>query len=252
MATHRFSVNVPNTGDRAASVQLRLEPTRQGQPAWLHHEGLKTPLEVKSTMITLDPCAGRGTPELTVDLEPFSSVDVHVVVTTAPSGRPAIAAFHLIDRRGGKDAGGVLLVCADPPFVESAGQTVSTQNPCPAVLAADLHSMRPGDDPSKSSAATPMLAGSSMEIVAPITNPTRTPLKQTQVYLEHLGGCNAEFTPGTWNLGTLAPKAIFYATWRVRTSAWQVGTFNASIVVISQGTDPVRLVGKISVKADNR
>lgn len=252
MAMHRFAVNVPNAGGRAETVQLRLEPVKRMQALWLHPEGVKTPLEVTNSGITLDPCAERGKRELTLNLEPFTSVDVHVVVTTAAPGRPGIAAFHLIDRRGGKDAGGVLLVCADPPFVEPAGQVVAPANPCPAVFAADVFIVRPGEDPSKPSPAVALVAGSSMEIVAPITNPTAGPLSEARVYLEHLGGSNAEFTPGTWNMGTLKPKDVFYATWRVRTSAWQAGTFVVSIVVGSRGTDPVRLAGKVAVKADNR
>jgi hypothetical protein len=236
-----------------ASVQLRLEPTKQEHPSWwLHPDGQRTLLKVTNTRITLDPCAERGKRELTIKLEPFTSVDVHVLVTTAPSRRPGIAAFHLVDRRSGNDVGGVLLVCADPPFVEPASQVVSTASPCPAVLATDLYAMQSGEDPSKSSVAKPMVAGETMELVAPIVNPTGTPLREAQVYLEHLGGSNAEFTPGTWNLGTLAPNSVFYATWRVRMSPWQVGTFSASIVVMSQGTDPVRLNGRIAVQADNR
>jgi hypothetical protein len=209
-------------------------------------------LDVTNSGITLDPCAERGKRGLTLKLEPFTSIDVHVVVTTVRSRRPGIAAFHLVDRRGGQDAGGVLLVCAEPPLIEPAGQVVSTPKPCPALLATDLYAVQPGDDPSKSAAAKPIVAGASMELVAQITNPIAIPLTETQVYLEHLGVSNAEFTPGTWNVGTLVPGAVFYATWQMRTSSWQVGTFDASVMVMAQGTDPVRLNGRITVKGDNR
>ena len=246
MTVHRFAVNVPNPDAQSASVELRLEPVRRGELSWLHHEGVETPLKVTSTGITRDPCAERGQPKLTLSLDPFTSVDVHVVVITAPSGRPGVAAYHLIDRRGGKDAGGVLLVCADPLFTEPGGQVVSTPKPCPIVLARDLYAIQPGDDPAKSP-AKPILAGNSMEFVAQITNPTAGALKETRVYLEHLGGSNAEFAPGTWNVGTLAPGAVFYTTWSIRTSPWQVGAFNASVVVVSEAMDPVRLTGRIAI-----
>ncbi len=251
MTVHRFAVNVPNPAAQRASVELRLEPVRRGELSWLRHEGVKTSLEVTSTGITRDPCAERGKPELKLSLDPFTSVDVHVVVTTAPSRKPGVAAYHLIDRRGGKDAGGVLLLCADPPFAEPRSQVVSSPKPCLIVLARDLYAIQPGDDPAKS-AAKPILAGNSMELVAQITNPTAAALKQTRVYLEHLGGSNAEFAPGTWNVGTLARGAVFYATWSVRTFPWQFGTFNASVVVVSQGMDPVRLSGRIAITRARR
>jgi hypothetical protein len=140
---------------------------------------------------------------LKLKLQPFSTVEVYVVVNTAPSRKSGIAAFHLVDRRKRKVVGGVFLVCTNPPFTEPGGQVVSTPNPCPAVLAADLYSIVPGSDPSKASGTAFMQVGSTMELVGQITNPIATPLKYAQVYLEHLGVSNAEFTPGTWNMGTL-------------------------------------------------
>jgi hypothetical protein len=49
--------------------------------------------------------------------------------------------------------------------------------------------------------------------VAPLTNPTAAPLHGVRAYLEHLGGSVAGFTPTSWNIGTLAPGQVFYATW---------------------------------------
>jgi hypothetical protein len=251
MTVHRFTVNLPNPDSQRASVELRLEPVRPKELSWLRHEGLKTPLKVASIIMTTDPCAERGEPKLALDLDPFRSVDVHVVVTTAPTGQPGVTAFHLIDRRGGKDAGGVLLVCADPPFAEPKGQVVSTPNPCPIVLAKDLYAIQPGDDPARS-VPQPIVAGRSIELVAHITNPTRGALKETRAYLEHLGGSGAEFAPGTWNAGTLLPGGAFFVTWLVRARPGVVGAFKASVVVESLKKDPVRLSGMIAITRDDR
>lgn len=245
MTYHRFTVNVPNPIRQSASVQLRLEPAKQQDFYWLPRDCRKADLEVIDAGLALDPCAEEGKPGLKLKLEPFTSTDIHVVVKTAPSNKPGVAGFHLVDRRKGKDVGGVFLVCLDPPFVEPVGQTVSTPNPCPATLARDLYVIRSGDDPSKPSKAKPVRLGDSLELVAQITNLTGKSLKDTQVYLEHLGASDVEFTPGTWNIGTLGKGDVFYATWLIRTTAWQTGSYETSIVVVSQGQDPVRLNGKL-------
>ena len=251
MTIHRFTVNVPNPGDRPSPVELRLERAQTKDLAWLAHRGVHRPMEIKSAGIAGDPCAEQGRESLKLELKPFTSRDVYVVVNAAATGRPSVAAYHLIDHRDGKDVGGVLLVCTDPPFAEPASTTVSTAKPCPAVLAKALYAIGPGGDPA-TSAAQPILAGSQLTIVAPITNPTNSVLKDTRAYLEHLGTSNAEFSPGTWRIGTMAPGAVFYATWSLRASSWQVGTFAASIVVTSQGTDPVRLASKFAIARENR
>jgi hypothetical protein len=46
-----------------------------------------------------------------------------------------------------------------------------------------------------------------------------------------------------WNVGTLAPGDIFYATWSIRVNAWQSAYLDASVVAVSENTDPVRLAG---------
>lgn len=252
MTTHRFTVNVPNPTAQSASVQLRLEPATRQDFDWLPREFPKADIEVIDTGLALDPCAEEGKPILKLKLEPFTSIDIHVVVNTAPPKKPGVAGFHLVDRRKGKDVGGVFLVCMDPPFVEPVSQTVSTPNPCPATLARDLYAILPGDDPSKPSNAKPIQPGENLELVAQITNPTGKSLKDTQVYLEHLGASNVEFMPRTWNIGTLGKGDVFYATWPIRTTAWQTGSFETSIVVVSQDLDPVRLNCKISLMLRNR
>lgn len=247
MTNHRFTVNVPNPTAQSVSVQLRLEPADKDKDYfWLPREFPKADLEVIDIGLAFDPCAEEGKPSLKLKLEPFTSVDIHVVVNTAPSKKPGVAGFHLVDRRKGRDVGGVFLVCIDPQFVEPVSQTVSTPNPCPATLA-DLYLIQPGDDPSKPSKAKPMRPGDSLELVAQIMNLTDKSLKDTQVYLEHLGASNVEFTSGTWNIGMLGKGEVFYATWPIRITARQTGSYETSIVVVSQGLDPTRLNGKLSL-----
>jgi hypothetical protein len=251
MTTHRFTVNIPNPTAQRASVQLRLEPAKRQDFDWLPREFPKADLEVIDTHLALDPCTEKGKPRLKLTLEPFTSLDIHVVVNTVSPKKPGVVGFHLVDRREGKDVGGVFLVFMDPQFVEPVSQTVSTPNPCPATLARDLYAIQPGDDPSMPSDAKPIRPGDSLELVAQITNPTGKTLKDTQVYLEHLGASIVEFTPGTWNIGVLARGDVFCATWPIRTTAWQSGSFETSIVVVSEGMDPVRLNGKISLAFRN-
>ena len=247
MTTHRFAVNVPNPTAQSASVLLRLKPAKRQDFDWLPHEFPKADLEVIDTALALDPCAAAGKPSLKLKLEPFTSIDVHVVVSTVSTKKPGIVGFHLVDRREGKDVGGVLLVCMDPPFVEPVSQTVSTPNLCPATLATGLYAILPGDDPSNPANAKPIRSGDSLELVAQITNPTGQILKNTQVYLEHLGTSNMGFAPGTWNVGVLGKGDVFYATWPIRATTWMSGIFETAIVVVSEGMDPVRLKGKVSI-----
>jgi hypothetical protein len=247
MTIHRFTVNIPNPTSHDASVQLRLE---RAHPADLKSLCLDVPeneLKVEGAGIALDPCAVEGEPVLNLDLKPHCSIDVHAIINTFPASREGIAAFHLIDQRDGKLAGGVLLACIDPPPPQPPSQVVATPNPCPATLARNLHWIVPGDDPSKSPHEMPMPPGKNLEIIAQIINPSKKPLKNTRVYIEHLGGSDAELTPGTWNVGTMQPGQIFFATWKIRTNVWQSGTYMASIVVMSQETDPVRLNAKIAI-----
>ena len=64
------------------------------------------------------------------------------------------------------------------------------------------------------------------------------------VYLEHLGISGIEFEPGSWNIGSMQPKEVFYATWTIKTLGHTVA-MHASIVATSQQKDPVRLNSSI-------
>lgn len=252
MTNHRFTVNVPNPSAKAVTVQLHLQPAQRTDLAWLPKEHTRNGLEVLTAGLSLEPCAKEGKPTLKLKLEPYASIDVHVLVTTAAARKPGIAGFHLVDERKGMDPGGVFLVCMDPPFVEPAGQLVDVANPCPATLATGLYAIAPGEDPSQQGKARAIVPGEALELVAQITNPTGTRLKDVQVYLEHLGASNLGFTSGTWNVGNLDKGDVFYATWPVFLPAPQAGSFQASIVVTSQGKALTRLQGSFALGARRR
>src|SRR5688572_26738240 len=108
MPVHRFSVNVPNPGPQRVVARLRLE---RANPAALRSLALDMPrrqLKVTSAGLSLDPCGTEGKETLRLPLAPYSSVDVQVIVATTAQTRrdkPAMAAFHVIDKRAGKPAG---------------------------------------------------------------------------------------------------------------------------------------------------
>lgn len=247
MTTHRFVVNVPNPTRSGASVELSLE---RGDLAALGQPGLDVPateLEVAEASISLEPC-DEGGGKLSVRLKPFTSIDVYVTVRTADPPDPNIggaAAVHLVDRRFGKIAGGVMLVCLDRPHAETPGQLVTTRGTCPAELA-DLSFSDHETDPTKLRSRT-IPANDQRTLVAAITNPTSRSLTDVTIYLEHLGLSGAVFTPQAWNAGTLRPSDTFYATWIVGSHDALPGSFDASIVVNSEQRLPVRLHGQLKV-----
>jgi hypothetical protein len=247
MATHRFTINIPNPGSRSARVDLALEPAR---PADVRRLGLELPrgkLRLTHAGISRDPCA-HGEPELRLSLRAYESVDVHVNVETAPARSPAggVAVVNLVDRRGGRIAGGVMLACVDPAPADPAGQAVPTPRPCPVDLADNPYWVEPEEDPSKP-AGRVLPPNEELDLVVPLTNPRARPLPGVTAYLEHLGGSDAPFLPAAWNIGTLPRGDVFFATWRVRTSGVLTGGFDLSVVVQSDGTDPTRLTPRIRV-----
>jgi hypothetical protein len=249
MATHRFMVNIPNPGPGTATVDLALEPAR---PADVRRLGLEVPrgkLKVTHAGISRDPCKA-GKPKLRLRLRAHESVDVYVnAETTAPgSAAGGTAVFNLVDRRGGRVAGGVMLACVDPALADPAGQAVPTPKPCPVDLAGNPYWVEPGEDPGKSAGST-LPANKELDLVVPLTNPRRGAIDDVTAYLEHLGGSDAPFLPAAWNIGTLRRGDVFYATWRVTTSGTLTGAFDLSVVVQSDGTDPTRLHPRIRISA---
>jgi hypothetical protein len=246
MTTHRFAINVPNPRDHAETVALTLEPVPgvlEGTALPLHDGSL----HVERAGISLDPCGSEGARTLELKLNPFASATVTVMIVTAPNAKGGTTAFNLVDRRGKRVVGGVTLACVDRPLPDGQPRTISSANPCPIVLAASPYPVRVNADPSIKPPLTSITLGTPCELVAPLTNPTKTPLEDVQAYLEHLGRSDAQFRPTTWNIGTLVPGDVFYATWRVQPNGSNTGTFESSIVVGSKGKVAIRLHAPISV-----
>jgi hypothetical protein len=203
-------------------------------------------LELTHAGLALDPCAD-GKAKLRLTLDPHESVDVHATATTAvPGGRAGgAAAMHIIDRRRGKVAGGVMFVCVDRPGPEAPGQTVATAKPCPVALAEEPYAVDVDADPTATRRR--LTPGATFVFVVPVTNPTRSRLGAVTVYLEHLGISDAAFLPVTWNVGTLAPGDVFYAAWTIVDAGSATGTFEASAVVQSKGRDATRLAAPFTI-----
>jgi hypothetical protein len=241
MTVHRFPVNVPNADGQSVAVHLRLQKLTAERLARLGVDIPKGELEVVHAGITADPCAEVGEREFELKLPARTSTDVYVVITTgATSGRKGAAtAYNLIDERGGVVAGGVLLTCVERTSPASAGQVVAARRPCPVVLAQDAYVIDIGETPSRPRAKA-LSTYDTFEFVVPVTNPRKSALREVTVYLEHLGISDATFAPAIWNVGTMAPGDVFYATWQV-TTGWFTGALRASVVVASSDTDAVRL-----------
>jgi len=249
MVTHRFTVNIPNPTAQGVVVDLRLARVPGADLRTLALDAPELDLKVVSAGMTLDPCGVNGRERQEVKLQPYSSIDVHVVIVTAPAdpAKGGAAAFHLSDHRGHSQTGGVMLACVERPGPEWAGKVIGTANPCPIAFATDPYAVSPGHDPSQRPAHTQIVLGTNVDLVAAITNPTPSRLDDVCVYLEHLGISDAQFTPITWNVGALDPREVFFAVWPVRVSGWMTGTFDGSIVVLSSRTEPVRLRSRLHI-----
>jgi hypothetical protein len=244
MKTHRFVVNVPNPTKQSAAVDLRLATVAKPKLSAIVGKRPKGSMDVVSAGLNLNPCSEEGERRLSLKLRPFSSRDVHVVIRT---NGPGIAAFHVIDRRNNRDAGGVMLLCADPAMSEPAGVTVAVARPCPAEIAPGVRVIEAGGDPTKPAPGLDVQAGHAVELVVPITNPSRVPLKNVQIYLEHLGASTMSYVPVVWNAGVLNRHDVFYATWTLNMGWRESGVISATVVVSSQRTNPVRLMAPFSI-----
>jgi hypothetical protein len=252
MATHRFPVHVPNPAANAASVMLTLKAVSKAEIKKLRLDTSLSPLKVTGSFISMDACAEKGVKELAVKLKPYSSMDVYVTIQTAPSKRPGSVFYNLIDRRGPKTVGGVLLVCQEPSMPAYGGVVVNTKNPCPVVLASDIYITEEDGDLSKPMAKNKIPFNTVVEIVAPVTNPTSQPLHDVVVYLEHLGISGLEFEAGVWNVGTLEPGDIFYAAWKTKLTSRQHTMLQASVVAGSHRKEPVRLKSTFEMSSNNK
>jgi hypothetical protein len=251
MSTHRFTVTIPNQTAHSARTELRLERAR---PAQLRKLGFPLPeeqLPLEHAGIACDPCED-GESWLKLRLKAYESVEVYVTAVTGPPADPAAGgavALNLVDRRPGQ-TGGVLLVAVDPPLVEPPGSAVPAPNPCPVTLDGDVYFVDPEGDPTAPVRQT-LPAGQTFDLVTPLVNRSRARLTNVTAYLEHLGPCDAVFMPALWNLGSLR-RDQFYAVWTVAATGSLVGTFELSIVVQADGTDPTRIHAPIRIVAPRR
>lgn len=248
MTTHRFTVNVPNPTAQRSVANLFLRMAKRRELNGLALDLPRRPLKILRAAIGLDPCDCGRDKRMTVKLRPYSSLDVYVEIEMASAREAAgIAAVHLVDQRPDGRKGGVLLVAADPSIVDPVGQVVDVKSPCPVGLAGRPYPVEPDHDPSHRLTAPIFPAGREFDLVVPLTNPTRSRLADVQVYLEHLGACDAGFRPVLWNIGLMNPRGVFFATWRVTTAARQNGKFQVSVVAVSRRANPVRLTASIQV-----
>lgn len=247
MGSHRFTVNIPNHTERTVVANLQLEPAKPSHLSQLPQLP-RARLKVLSVAIATDPCE-EGQSALRLPLRKFQSIDVYVTVVTADPADPTIggtAAFHLTDRRSDRLGGGVLLVCVDPPPATSRGQVVEVAKACKVVVSGNLYAVSVGGDPSKPRWRT-LPTGRTVDLVAPLTNPGRRRLTGVTAYLEHLAGSDAQFVPRAWSIGSMRVDDIFYAVWTVTAGDYLLGSFDASIVVQSAGTNPTRLRAPVRV-----
>jgi hypothetical protein len=251
MAIHRFAINVPNPTSRNATVQLTLERVSTEELNALAIDIPREELRVLKAGISLDPCAEGGPEKLRVSVDSLASRDVQVVIETAPGEAAGSAAFHLVDQRGGKVAGGVLLACVENA-AESGGSLIGTHNPCPVAMAGEPYVVLVGADPSGRPRGRASPEGVGLDLVVPVVNPTSAVLHDVTVYLEHLGLSDLWFEPATWNVGTLNPGQVFYPSWSISANGKVTGQIPVCVVVGSRDVDPVRLQTKLPTSERRR
>lgn len=234
MSIHRFEVNVPNPGPGTALIDLSLEEGSLKDLVALGFPRAER-LDIRDAGITLDPCAEAGEPRLELKLEPLTSTTVYVVVDAA--GGQGAGLLHLVDRREDR-TGGVLLAYLEGIDSDPAGTTITPERPCPIELAGPLYAGTEEDATQEDPDG--IVVGGWSWLIVPLVNPTQAAEEGAFAYLEHLGGADGDFEPGTWQLGDLAPGERFLAAWRVRLDT-PSAPLRPCIVVGGRKTDPVRL-----------
>ena len=240
MTLCRFEVVVPNPGPGAVDIELSLEKGSMDELGNLGFPRAEL-LEIVDAGITFDPCEDGGERRVDLKLGPLESTKVYVVVDVA--GGPGAALLHLVDRRG-DETGGVMLACFEGIDADPAGTVVQPEQPCPIELAGPIYACledAPGqEDPDG------IIVGGWSWIAVPLVNVSSDVLPGAFGYVEHLGGADADFDPGTWQMGDLAPGEKFLAVWRVRVDSARV-PLGPCIVVGSDKTDPVRIGASVGL-----
>lgn len=237
MTLCRFEVVVPNPGPGGVGIELSLE---NGTAEELVNLGFPKVdlLEISDAGITLDPCGERGEGRLALELGLLASVKVFVVVDHA--GGQGAAILHLVDRRG-DETGGVMLACFEGIDADPAGSVIKPESPCPIELAGPIYACLE-DDPGQEDPDGIIVGGWSW-VAVPLVNVGSDALSGAFAYIEHLGGADADFDPGTWQMGELAPGDRFMAVWRIRVDSARV-PLQPGVVVGAEKTDPVRLAAQ--------
>jgi hypothetical protein len=186
---------------------------------------------------------------LQVKLGPRSGAEVRVRIDAV--GAKGATAVRVVDRRDGKVVGGVTILVLDG-VGDTKIREIPAPNPCRIALAEDPYWLPVGADAGQAPFVGPLPAGIDVQLVAWIANPTEKPLEDAVAYLEHLGTNEADFVPITWNLGTMQPGDRFPLRWQVESHPGVYGTWSASIVVASAGTDPVRLHATYGIGFEER
>ena len=228
---------VPNRTPHAVEATLEIAPV---DPATLEGVAFEADaLKVEAYGLTAEMCGDVKTIKtqrhLTRALDPFQEVSVRAIIETddPPTGK-AIAAFQMTDTRAGVVMGGVTIVCTSPRYPSNLPSAPGPANPCPLVLGGGLAAY-PGADPGVIDTRHPQ------DLVALVENPSRATLNNALIWLEHLDQSGVRWEPRVWYLGTMEPKARFWATFAVDGRGSNPGQWEASFVVASDKFDPVRL-----------
>ncbi len=200
-----------------------------------------------------DAKTAKAQRHLTLALDPFQEVSVRAIIETKdPAKGKAIAAFQMTDTRDGVVAGGVTIVCTSPPYPSDLPSALGPGNPCPLVLGVGLAAVDPGTGPRSSANPGVIDTRHPQDVVAMVENLSRATLNNALIWLEHMDQSGVAWKSRVWHLGTMEPKAQFWATFAVDGRGSNPGQWEASFVVAADKFDPVRLRADFRIAPRNR
>lgn len=256
MTPHRriVDVSVPNATDVPVAALVRIAPTTVGIKGlgFDRHRTLKASAYGLSTDLCERAAAESLPRELKLEIGPYDTAVVRVIVETMDpeDGTPAYTAFAVTDTRGGTVVGGVTVVAATAPPLDVANPP--PRDPCPLTIADGIYTVEMGASPANRSTPGTVPTDRPRQLVAPVVNTTTEVLKDAVVYLEHLDASDVAFEPVTWTLGNMEPGAMFWATWTVDARNARPGEYEASVVVLDDGHEAIRLRPRFRVTPRGR